>query len=170
MEIPQSDTLQTIFFGANDACLPGSPSGQFVPLDEYCGYLKELATHPDVLAHDPHVMLVTPPPIDEYQLAIEAHTMGLSEPSRTAINTKRYADGCRQVARSLDIPVVDLWTAFMKEAGWEEGQPLPGSRDSEANETFQRLFHDGQSWILGFGCRLTHFQDYISIPTRTGSC
>ncbi len=99
------------------------------------------------MAHDPHLMLITPPPVDEYQLLLQAHDLGLSEPSRTAWNTKRYADGCRQVGRSLGIPVVDLWTAFMKEAGWKDGQPLPGSRDRNQCEAFRRLFRDGQSGV-----------------------
>lgn len=104
-----------------------------------------MATHPDVTVHKPHLMLITPPPVDEYQLVLKARALGLSEPSRTAINTKRYADGCRQVGASLGIPVVDLWTAFMEEAGWKEGDPLPGSRDAPPNEVLKRLVHDGQS-------------------------
>jgi isoamyl acetate esterase len=89
------------------------------------------------------VIFITPPPVDEYQLVLKAQALGLSEPSRTARNTKLYADGCRQAARSLGLPVADLWTVFMKEAGWEEGQPLPGSRDRDQCDAFRRLFYDG---------------------------
>ena len=44
----------------------------------------------------------------------------------------------------MNVPVVDLWMAFMNAAGWEEGKPLPGSKDAEPNETFKKLFYDGK--------------------------
>jgi isoamyl acetate esterase len=130
---------QTIFFGANDACLPEQP--QHVPLDRYSENLKLLCLHPSVVAHDDvKIILVTPPPVNEYQLE---EVIGFTTLRRTAAHTKKYADACREAAEKLDLPVVDLWQAFMSKAGWKEGEPLTGSRDLERNEVLDNLLRDG---------------------------
>jgi isoamyl acetate esterase len=133
---------QMIFFGANDACLPGS--SQHVPVDQYCKMLESLCQHPSVAAHNPKIILVTPPPVNEYQLSINDALNGCTAPSRTAANTKRYADACRKVGEKLGLPVVDLWHAFMMEAGWKEGEPLEGSKETESNRILQQLLLDGR--------------------------
>ena len=130
-----------IFFGANDACLPGQ--GQHVPLHQYCESLKALCLHASVAAHHPTIILVTPAPVNEYQLTITEALKGYTTPLRTAANTKRYADACRQVGGELNLPVVDLWQAFMAKAGWKEGEPLTGSKDVERNEVLENLLRDG---------------------------
>ena len=130
-----------IFFGANDACLPGH--SQHVPLDRYCENLKLLCCHPSVAAHDPKIILVTPPPVNEYQLTNRDALERYTTPQRTAANTKKYADTCRQVGEELNLPVVNLWHAFMTRAGWKEGEPLTGSRDVERSEVLQNLLQDG---------------------------
>lgn len=68
---------------------------------------------------------------------------GLPHPSRTANNTKLYAGAAREVATELEIPVADLWTAFMEKTDWKEGQWLPGSRDVPNDERLARLLTDG---------------------------
>ncbi|KAL2221598.1 GDSL Lipase/Acylhydrolase family protein [Thermoascus aurantiacus ATCC 26904] len=130
-----------IFFGANDAVLPGFD--QHVPLNEYEENLKAIVKHPAMLAQNPRILLLTPPPVNEYQLATLDAQKGFPTPSRTASNTKLYADACREVAASLGVQVVDIWTAFMKAAGWQEGQPLPGSKDIPNNEVLESLLSDG---------------------------
>lgn len=57
-----------LLFGANDACLPGSESGQHIPLETYKGNLRRIIQHPAVQIHQPHLILVTPPPVNEYAL------------------------------------------------------------------------------------------------------
>lgn len=130
-----------IFFGANDACLPGQ--SQHVPLHLYCDTLKLLCHHPSVVAHDPEILLITPPPVNEYQLTIRDALKGYTAPQRTAANTRRYADACREVGQEINRPVVDLWHAFMRKAGWRNGDPLAGSKDVERNEVLESLFLDG---------------------------
>lgn len=130
-----------IFFGANDACLPGQ--SQHVPLDQYCETLKRLCLHPTVTAHGPQILLVTPPPVNEYQLTIRDALKGCTVPQRTAANTKSYAAACRKVGKELNVPVVDLWHAYMSKAGWKEGEPLTGSRDVDRNEILESLLQDG---------------------------
>ncbi|ERF77237.1 hypothetical protein EPUS_05806 [Endocarpon pusillum Z07020] len=130
-----------IFFGANDACLPGQ--SQHVPLDGYCECLKSLCLHPSVTTHNPSIILVTPAPVDEYQMMVSDALKGYTTPQRTAANTKMYADACRGIGEELNLPVVDLWGAFMRKAGWREGEPLIGSIDVARNEVLQNLLRDG---------------------------
>jgi isoamyl acetate esterase len=62
---------------------------------------------------------------------------------RTAENAKQYADACREVANSLHLPVVDIWSAFMAAAGWDEGQALAGSTGIPENSILKSLLIDG---------------------------
>ncbi|KUL89950.1 hypothetical protein ZTR_02897 [Talaromyces verruculosus] len=133
--------LMTIFFGANDAVLP--PHTQQVPLEQYKENLKFLIQHPSVKEHGTKIIVLTPPPINEYQLKFFDAEKGFDTPSRTAANTKRYADACRDVAQSLGVPVADIWMAIMKSTGWEVGQPLTGSKDVPANEQLASMLTDG---------------------------
>jgi len=112
-------------------------------LDVYCENVKKFIKHPAVMAHEPRILLLTPAPINEYQADAMDVQKGYAAPQRSAENTKRYADGCREVGKALDIPVVDLWMAFMKAAGWEEGQPLTGSKGAEPSDVLERLLADG---------------------------
>ncbi|KIV83602.1 hypothetical protein PV11_05615 [Exophiala sideris] len=126
--------LMTIFFGANDACLPGNP--QHVPLERYKDYLTKIATHPGVHLHDTKPIMITPAPVDEWQF---------SRLERTAVTTRQYATACREVAQTLNVPVVDLWTVFMIKAGWtpDSNDPLIGSRDAPRNQVLGDLLSDG---------------------------
>ncbi|KAI1913578.1 hypothetical protein LOZ53_005339 [Ophidiomyces ophidiicola] len=125
--------LMTVFFGANDAVLP--PYEQHVPLDKYRQYLKDILTHEAVRAQNTKLLLLTPPPVNEYKLE--------PTPARSAATTKKYADACREVGTALKVPVVDIWAAFMKEAGWTEGTPLAGSKDAPPNQALEQLLYDG---------------------------
>lgn len=127
--------LMTIFFGANDACLPGK--FQHVPLGEYKKNLEKLIEHPAVKEQNPRVIIITPPPVNEHQF------FDMDDPSRRASNTKLYAEAAREVAGSLGVPVADIWTRFMEAAGWQEGQPLLGSRDVPKSEKLQSFLTDG---------------------------
>jgi hypothetical protein len=124
-----------------------APYGQHVPLDQYKENLRTILEHPLTKAQSPKIIIITPGPINEYQLQYFDASKGFNTPSRTANNTKIYADACRDVARSLGLPVADLWTAFMNYAGWKDGQPLVGSRDAPANELLSTLLTDGASFL-----------------------
>lgn len=158
-----------IFFGANDACLPGQ--SQHVPLQRYCQILKLLCLSPSVVAHDPTVLLVTPPPVNEYQMNIQDALKGYTIPRRTAANTKMYADACRQVGKELNVPVVDLWQAFMTRAGWKEGDPLTGSRHVERSKVLETFLLDGICLLHSpSALRLTLCKVCTSIPRDIESC
>ncbi|KIW62759.1 hypothetical protein PV04_10894 [Phialophora macrospora] len=126
--------LMTIFFGANDACVPGHP--QHVPLQRYMSSLKDIIHHQGLRRHDTQVILITPPPVDEYQLG---------SPDRTAEHTAKYARAAHQVGQDCHLPVLDLWTIFMRKAGWTEGSTdaLAGSKDAPRSEVLADLLVDG---------------------------
>ncbi|KAJ9614395.1 hypothetical protein H2200_002531 [Cladophialophora chaetospira] len=126
--------LLTVFFGANDACVPGHP--QHVPLDTYIASLRGIINHPALKTHDTKVILITPPPVDEYQLG---------GGDRTAAHTAKYARAARELGEELHLPTLDLWTTFMRKAGWTEGSSgaLTGSKDAPRNEVLGKLLVDG---------------------------
>ena len=126
--------LMTIFFGANDACVPPSP--QHVPLERYKEYLTKIATHSGIQLHGTKVIMITPAPVDEWQF---------SRLERTATTTRQYATACREVAQTLNLPVIDLWTIFMIKAGWtpNPSDPLIGSRDAPRSKVLDELLSDG---------------------------
>lgn len=140
---PQAANVRfmTIFFGANDACVP--THDQHVPLEQYKKNLQSIIQHPATRAQNPYIIIVTPPPVNEYQLEGFDNVKGTPHPSRTAAFTKMYSEAAREVGASLNIPVADVWTAFMATTGWKEGQPLVGSRELPSNEQFASLFTDG---------------------------
>lgn len=132
-----------IFFGANDASLPGT-TGQHVPLEQYKQNLKEIAAHSNVQAHAGiRLIIVTPPPVEETILEAAGLASGINFVTRTAETTKTYADAARAIGQELGLEVLDLWSVFMKQAGWIEGQPLPGSKDLPSNEVLGSLLFDG---------------------------
>lgn len=70
-------------------------------------------------------------------------TIGINIPTRTVEQTKTYADATREVGLELGLAVLDLWSIFMKHAGWKEGQPLAGSKNVPENRALQSLLRDG---------------------------
>ena len=79
--------------------------------------------------------------------------MGIDFETRTAENTKAYADAARTVGTELGITILDLWAVFMERAGWKEGKdgegeaskslPLPGSKKGPTNQVLGELLCDG---------------------------
>ena len=77
-----------------------------------------------MLAQNPHIIFITPAPVNEYQLEDFDNSKNTVHPSRTVALTKTYAEGIRELGASLNIPVVDIWSAFMSSVGWEEDSLL----------------------------------------------
>ncbi|KAL4878207.1 SGNH hydrolase-type esterase domain-containing protein [Aspergillus karnatakaensis] len=142
---PGPETVTVRFFavclGCNDAVMPGMY--QHVPLETYKGNLRQIIQHPVVKAQNQRILLLTPPPVNQYQLEAFDASEGASHPSRTAARTREYAEAVIELGKELRVPVIDLWSAFMRSVGWEDGQPLVGSRDVPNNEAFDGLFTDG---------------------------
>ncbi|KAL3488567.1 SGNH hydrolase-type esterase domain-containing protein [Aspergillus germanicus] len=132
-----------IWFGANDASLLECNNNQHIPLDAYKKNLTWIVQHPATVAQNPHILIIAPTPVNEYQLQGFDEDKGNVHPTRTNAHTRLYAQAAREVAESLNVPVVDLWSAFMAKAGWKEGEPLIGSREAPNHEGFAGLFTDG---------------------------
>lgn len=147
MPTPKQATVRllTIFFGANDSCMPTYPSRQHVPLEKYKDNLRTLISHPAVKAHpDLKIILIITPPIDERML----EQNGFGEGGRFAAVTAQYAQAGREVAEDTGVATCDLWTEFMKRAvgGNEDDIPselLPGDKKADVNPKLQELFVDG---------------------------
>ena len=63
---------------------------------------------------------------------------------RGAENTKLYVEACKNLGTELQVPVVDLWTACLEDAGWREGSALLGSMSTPRRHEFDTLFLDGE--------------------------
>ncbi|CAO3671210.1 unnamed protein product [Rhizopus stolonifer] len=118
-------SLMTIFFGANDAALPGSY--QHVPIERYISNTKSMIymlRNPESEFHNPQVrlILITPPPLYEPLWKKRCEESG-GELDRTNENAKAYAEAIKQVGQELDVIVVDLWSRVM-DASEKIGQEL----------------------------------------------
>eukprot|EP01026_Neomeris_dumetosa_P064027 TRINITY_DN60848_c0_g1_i1.p2 TRINITY_DN60848_c0_g1~~TRINITY_DN60848_c0_g1_i1.p2 ORF type:complete len:286 (+),score=27.51 TRINITY_DN60848_c0_g1_i1:126-860(+) len=101
--------LVTVFFGANDAApASGQYSKQHVPLIEYKDNLRFIHEHLSKCGVE-NIMFITPSPVDDVVL----------EGERVNQTTQQYATGCMEVAKSLNIPVLDLWTRLQTIPDWQ---------------------------------------------------
>lgn len=106
-------------------------------------------THPQIVAHNPRIILITPPPINEHLWWPRDQSNGHTSVSRVASTTKEYADAVVEVGAKLNLPVANLWQAFMEKANfkldaWKLGEPLLGSLDVAQNDTLVELMYDGK--------------------------
>ncbi|EAT79649.2 hypothetical protein SNOG_12849 [Parastagonospora nodorum SN15] len=143
-----TNVAKVVFFGANDASLPHAPNKQHIPLDEYKSNIEKIITHTQVAAHDPRIILVSPPPINEHLTWARDQFVGYPSPARVASTTKEYADGVCEVGARLGVPVVNLWEKFMEKAdfqldAWKLGDPLAGSLGVPPNDALVELMYDG---------------------------
>mmetsp|Transcript_23876 Transcript_23876/g.52157 ORF Transcript_23876/g.52157 Transcript_23876/m.52157 type:complete len:293 (-) Transcript_23876:194-1072(-) len=118
--------LVTVFLGANDAVLPdmGEPSRQHVPLDEYKKNLTAIINRVRQMSttKPPHVLLITPPPVDEEhwaEFAAANYGVPADTKSRRNAHTELYAKAVIQVGAETSTPVVDLYTHFMQLPDWQ---------------------------------------------------
>lgn len=118
----------TVFFGANDACLPDRCSGfQHVPLDEYKQNLRSIVSFLKKQWPTTHILLITPPPVDEDgRLQFPYVENPLNQPERTNEAAGAFAKACVAVARESCLPVIDLWTKMQQFPGWQKAHLRDG--------------------------------------------
>jgi lysophospholipase L1-like esterase len=105
-----------ILFGANDAVLPLPTTIQHVPIDQYKENLKKIVTHPNITAHNPTIIVITPPPLDEIR-SRELDTPEHGGPQRMHRVSADYSQKARDVAAEVPgVILVDLWQAIMDAA------------------------------------------------------
>lgn len=118
-------------------------------MEEYKANLEKIITHPQIVAHNPRIILIAPPPINEHLWWPRDQESGYSSVSRTAATTKVYAEAVVELGARLNLPVVNLWKAFMAKSGfqidaWKIGDLLPGSLETAQNDTLVELMYDGK--------------------------
>ncbi|KAK1268684.1 GDSL esterase/lipase [Acorus gramineus] len=143
----------TVFFGANDACLPDrSGAFQHVPVEEYRLNLLSLLQLIRSRWPTTILLLITPPPIDEdgrLRFPYADDRSGL--PERTNAFAGTYRNACIDAAEELAVPVVDLWTKMQRFPGWEKNLLRDGLHlTAEGNrvvfeEVVERLREQGVS-------------------------
>ncbi|KAI4374147.1 hypothetical protein MLD38_012176 [Melastoma candidum] len=111
----------TIFFGANDACLPDPMLGFLhVPLEEYkqnlCAIVSLLQKRWPMVK----IILITPPPIDEETRLRHPYfenSDGL--PERTNEAAGAYAKACMDVASECGLSCINLWAKMQLIPDWK---------------------------------------------------
>lgn len=103
--------VATLWLGANDAA--GNSPQQGVPIAEYMDNLSDIVHFLKEQCGVPKVLLLTPPPSDEAVMVPEWLEVG-----RSSALTAQYAAACRKVAASLQLPCVDLHSAFRAQENW----------------------------------------------------
>ena len=106
--------LLTIWFGANDAALPGFR--QHVPISRFSENLATMVRAiqtPESPWYSPEtkIFLITPPPIHAPSMRADM------QPTREFDNTKAYAHEVKKVGEAEGVPVVDAWTGIWEAAG-----------------------------------------------------
>lgn len=145
---PKIDYL-SLFFGANDSAYDVcGASQQLVHIDRYRENLKSIVSHPAVSAHNPRIILVTPPPVDEHKRPEAIRADGTVDRGRDAETTAAYARIAKEVGLELisaghNVVVCDLWSAMMRRAGWPGQGVLPGSLRAERNPVLGEMMYDG---------------------------
>lgn len=111
----------TVFFGANDACLPDRYAAfQHVPLHEYKHNLHSIVSFLKKQWPKTQILLITPPPIDENGRLRNSYSENpVTQPERTNEAAGAYAKACVAVAEECGIPVLDLWTKMQQFPDWE---------------------------------------------------
>jgi hypothetical protein len=101
------------------------------------------------------VILFTNPPVEETVMLDINKENGSTDMNRRAKDAEEYADTVKEVGKECGVPVLDVWGAFMKEAGWTGEGVLPGSEESGKNEVLAELLYDGEYFRLSL-----YFCDY----------
>ncbi|KAF5026065.1 hypothetical protein F66182_1857 [Fusarium sp. NRRL 66182] len=146
---PKMDYL-VLLLGANDAVLEDAITKQHVPIDRYKQNLTKIINHPNIAAHKPQILLVTPPPLDEIKTTPSSIANGHKGAIRTSAVSASYSEVARQVAReNPGVVLVDLWKAQMDEAislspgDYTAGGPWLGSPENGKQGGLDALLHDG---------------------------
>ena len=114
--------LAILWFGANDAGLPGLADHHYVSLEDYEKNLHRLIDRVQSKTKCSRVLLMTPPPVHhEQRLIFQKQKYGdkaTGKLERTLENTGKYASVCMQVAQERKLPYCDLYNLMQQEKDW----------------------------------------------------
>uniref|UniRef100_A0A7N0ZYM2 SGNH hydrolase-type esterase domain-containing protein n=1 Tax=Kalanchoe fedtschenkoi TaxID=63787 RepID=A0A7N0ZYM2_KALFE len=149
---PHPPAAATVFFGANDAALPGRTSErQYVPVDEYKLNLRSILLHIKKCSPDIFVVLITPPPVDEQgrkEYAISLYgEKAMKLPERTNEVTGVHAKICVELGDEMGIPSIDLWSKMQQIEGWQkkclsDGLHLTETGNGIVYQQLQKIFNE----------------------------
>ncbi|KAF1731997.1 hypothetical protein CRV24_008190 [Beauveria bassiana] len=121
-----------------------------VPLEKYGENLSNIIEHPRIRAHNPKILLVTPPPLDEIKTTEDDKAEGFPCSIRRAATSAQYSQKARDVAAKYDnVTLIDLYQVLMDKAidmvpgDFEKGGPLPGTLDNGKRAGLKELLPDG---------------------------
>ncbi|XP_063601893.1 isoamyl acetate-hydrolyzing esterase 1 homolog [Penaeus indicus] len=104
----------TVFLGANDASAENTQ--QAVPLGEYSENMKAIVRHFQNAGVKP--ILITPPALDGEGWKSYCEETGRCYAKDEAL-TSKYAEACSGVASEMGVPCIDLHTAMINQADWQ---------------------------------------------------
>ncbi|KAK9126101.1 hypothetical protein Scep_014947 [Stephania cephalantha] len=108
--------LVIVYFGGNDSAAPHpSGLGPHVPLQEYEENMRKIANHLKSLSKETRIIFLSCPPVNEERL--RQSRIGVV---RTNETSREYSEACIELAREMDLKVVDLWTAIQQKDNWKE--------------------------------------------------
>lgn len=119
-----------------------------LPLEQYKANLRNIITHPNITAHAPKVLVVTPPPLDEIRTT-ELDTPRYGRSARQQARSAAYSQAARDVAAAVPgTVVIDLQKALTDYAiantpGWDASQPPLGSVEGGRRGYLEKLLPDG---------------------------
>lgn len=149
-KLTRRNCFQLVLLGANDAVKPGAATSQHVPIETYKENLSKIINYPHIRAHNPKILLVTPPPVDEIRLQEIDVAYGHPAAIRSSAISASYAEKAREVAReNPGVVLIDLWQAIMGEAismspeDYQPGGPWLGSPENGKQGGLAKLLPDG---------------------------
>ena len=106
----------TIFFGANDAAIKEYAADVHIPLPEYKTNLEKIVDRAKQSYPSAKILIIAPPPVNaEQRLEYQKRRYGDKATGileRTSQVTGTYAEVCRKIAATKNIPCMDLFTAM----------------------------------------------------------
>ncbi|KAI1761739.1 SGNH hydrolase [Hypoxylon sp. FL1150] len=138
-----------VLLGANDACIDIPTNNQRVPMERYKENLIKIITHEHVKAHNPKILLITPPPLDEIRIEVLDLAKGHPQATRQAANSAKYSETAREVAREIPgVTLIDLQDAIMDEAialtpSFTKGSSPPLGYPGGQRGALEQLLPDG---------------------------
>jgi lysophospholipase L1-like esterase len=153
----------TIFFGANDAALPGQP--QHVPQHEYYDNLVAMVRRIRMTLQPTTkfpILLLTPPPVDEEAWC---KSRDLDQSDRTNEMARAYGDQIKKVAANVDAncAVVDTWELLEGETEWRGKYLSDGLHLNGAGN--QKVFEGIMETIQSHYLKLAPMEDgKIGVP------
>lgn len=139
------DSDQAVWLGANDSNREPSHN-QYIPIEKFKANLTTIVTHPLVKAHSPNIILITVPPVEETILWDKMVEMEWYGERRVQTDAQAYAEAAKEVGKERGIPVVDVFGACMRKAGWKEGEELVGVKEKGKSKVLADLLYDGESF------------------------